>query len=187
MYFIVPLLLGGSDTEGKPRRRAVAVEPAPVAPLAAATPSASQPTDREWRTVTALRLADPFMASVSTIPGDRNPFRFPGTAAPLVASEDGQRGEQSTAPDRSESIDPGQFILTATVYGSSIRLATINGRTYREQQFLRSSDDASDLLPWIVSRVGPNFVILELDGREHMVRLQSEPRAGGISITSGGL
>jgi hypothetical protein len=74
-------------------------------------------------------------------------------------------------------------VLTATVLVPGARLATINGRTYREREMLQS-ETAGGAATWMVARVARNHVVLQANGREYLLPLErTDGSAEGITIT----
>jgi hypothetical protein len=102
----------------------------------------------------------------------RNPFRLaPAVEAAQVAESD--RNQSKPEPETIDGTEPPElspselgFRLTATIVGSQVRMATINGKPYREQSSIVVASERGATQ----ERVGPEtaFTLVSV-GRKHVV------------------
>lgn len=170
-YFIVPLL-GTKEAKGHG-----AVQPA-AAPVAAAVAAASVPgaAARTWHELVEWMAND---VRMRTAPhgGARNPFRRSGDDRTATnQDETAHEVPEIEAKERPQELSPSEMglRLTATIVGSRVRMATINGRRYREQAPIAvGSAPADDGVegarqmdtPFVVKTISRKHVVLERNGK----------------------
>jgi hypothetical protein len=137
-----------------------------------------------WRRLSDWMEHDRWMSSADLSPRGRDPFQFAPDMA-LAQDEDiVDEDEVARGSDPGSEGEPSGLVLSATLLGGRTRLATINGRTYRERDALQSeADGTTGRAPWIVSQVASRHVVLAREGKEYMLRLQpASENSGGIFI-----
>jgi hypothetical protein len=177
-YFIAPLLWKQLPFAkgGKPSQPSfVAAAGAPIAgePIAAVTGPLSLP---RWQDVAEWIIQDKRMRPSTTV-SLRDPFR------PTSTSKDDQPGveAESTAPAPSAaSMRPEDcgLQLTATIVGTTKRLATINGRLYSENALVGidnhpgfSAEPPRADNAFVLKTVAKSHVVLERHGEQFQLRI----------------
>ena len=214
LYFCVPLLLGVVKKKSSPSSGAAAVGVAAEKAefvLPAATNAIVLPSKVELSWVEVARsLANDLLATPAGVPAiARNPFAAkhqekndepiaavegdepeepfvgPETEAELKASID-QIGETSN-PIRALGLE-----LNATVVGQRSRLATINGKSYKEGETIPviiDSGEAADAVTAVsleLAHVERRFVVLKMDGVEHSLQLRNDDPRDATVVKSRG-
>jgi len=173
----------------------------PESTKAIATPSR---VGQGWVEV-ARSLENDLLAVPTGIPANaRNPFavRYKDKIdESLAAVEDDERVRRpETEAESAEGVDrtvvasnPIRELglqLNATMVGQRSRLATINGRTYREGETIPVIIDtgltagAVTTMPLELARVDRRFVVLEMDGHKHRLQLRNEVSKDAIVVKS---
>jgi hypothetical protein len=170
-YFIVPLVWkkGPSKSPGS-----VAILPtAQIAAPPAVVKEAATAT--EWFKV-AAQIAKDTKMKPAPAQGVRNPFHLAiaKTDTAIVEMSDSASNKSTRKADRELTVEDLGLRLTSTIVGDRIRMATINGKPYRENARIalsRSREVAADPSqplnePMLVLKsVDRKFVVLEHEGK----------------------
>ena len=204
LYFCAPLLFGalkksspvtGGIPAGKVSQQAAFVLPASTKQVA--TP---QQVEQGWVEV-ARSLANDLLAMPASIPFDaRNPFSRSGQdetdESPAVEDDERVVSSDTEAEPVDRTVVTRNPIrelgleLNATMVGPRSRLATINGKTYRQGETIPVIIDtglaagAATTFPLELSHVDRRFVDLEMDGQRHRLQLRSEVVKDAIVVKS---
>ena len=175
VYFVLPLCLPGKD---KPTRQS-------NRPLELTTSTQEQTTetvevDNNWAQLTATMTNDPWMVSAELPAAARDPFK-------RLIDEPEEREVPDDEPDKiaseQELVETYSIALTATMVTPRTRIATINGKTYREQELLELDDRGNGIQDQTVrlAEVGPRHAILDWEGKSIRLDLQRS-QSGRIRI-----
>lgn len=180
-YFILPLVWQ-PFAGGKPSGPSVVQ--ASIAPVAAVTADANVPgptvSEKSWHQVAGSIAADPRMKAAPVM-GLRNPFERDLSALQAAAAEQKEQAQEPVEV-RPQPRRPEEFglQLSATIVGSQLRLATINGRQYRENSAVaipqdHSGQEGTQLSPtansFMLKTVTKKFVVLEREGKLYRLPL----------------
>jgi hypothetical protein len=140
--------------------------------------NATSPRAAPWHEVAAQIASDSRMTSAA-VAGLRDPFQ--GEEKVLVQlAEQPIEPAQEVTEDPNEETRPEDFglQLTATIVGEHLRLATINGKQYRENAklpILQSAEGAPNDIQggaaFVVKRVAKKYVVLEREGKLYQLQL----------------
>ncbi len=208
LYFCVPLLFGALK-KSSPSTGAAAVAAVPenasivlpAATNAVGTPSRVGPS---WVDVSRSLESDALAMPAGIPASARNPFAAikPEKIDMSVAAAEG--GDPNNRPNpESQSAEPGDnpivasdairalgFRLTATMVGQRSRLATINGKTYKQGETIPVNTDpgmAADAMatvPVKLAHVDRRFVVLNMGGHEHQLQLPEKLPQDAIVVSS---
>jgi hypothetical protein len=144
IYFWAPLIkkwTSGSDIAAAPDVAVVATLVPVVDNTATSAAQADSVTKRSWQTLVRLIEQDPNMMTATLEPELRDPFVQAQPAASTMAETAGAMGSDAAPvapPAPALELTPRQLglLLNGTIVGPRVRLATINGKTYREQELV---------------------------------------------------
>ena len=180
MYFIGPLCWKMLPKKGPETASVGTIALAPansVSQLPNATTTAKKDTAR-WHDVATQIATDTRMTSAA-LGGLRNPFEGEGNLTINLAARETEIATEPASDDQ-ETSRPEDFglQLTATIVGKHVKLATINGKQYRENAklpILHGSDSAATAAnansAFIVKRVAKKYVVLERKGKLYQLQL----------------
>jgi hypothetical protein len=150
LYFIIPAVLPGKSSKSKAdiSQRAMVVE-AKTPPIAAAAtlPYARSAERPQWEQLLSWREQDPHTRPTRWQPEFRDPFRpcWPvSDEEPAEHEPPARAAEIAKTPVARRTPEDMGLTLTATMVGPEIRLATINGRTYRELDWILTNERSDD-------------------------------------------
>jgi hypothetical protein len=163
---------------GKPP--AVAVVPSASKAVAAA--AMVNPPAIGWQDLVQWMANDSRMRTAPPL-GLRNPFQSATSILAINSEEDTKApSDQETAAEavkiRQKELNPEELglRLTATIVGSRVRMATINGKPYRENARIgmpaggNENPDAA-ALQFVLKTVDRKFVVLEHNGKLYQLQL----------------
>lgn len=190
-YFWVPLvgkwLSNGSDTDVATVNSADALAvPAQVAAINEQSVTA-EPVD--WETAMSRLREEPLMTSIDSFSLTRNPFANLSIPDAIKSLQDEEEREEETESHLEIAADttPPKFdelglLLSGTMVGSRSRMATVNGKSYREGEEITTAvgntANEETLGPraaettLVMQEIHSQFVIVSYGGERHTLRLQ---------------
>jgi hypothetical protein len=177
VYFIGPLIW----KKGKPGK-SPALAVVPVASKAVASAAMVNPPAISWQNLVQKMASDSRMRTAPPL-GLRNPFQSATNILSINAEDETKAiSDQETVPEvgklRQKELNPEEIglRLTATVVGSRVRMATINGKPYRENariDMLAGENESSDAAAsqFVLKTVDRKFVVLEHNGKLYQLKL----------------
>jgi len=203
-YFWVPLLGNwfGGDTSDELDVAAESAQPSDVQfdnePAKAKT---DQGKSLDWRTAVARLREKPLLGSIETFSLTRNPFADLSVPDVVEALEHEEETEQEETeqpvelPPEPRTFEELRLVLNGIMVGNHSRMATVNGKTYREGQEISvvTANDAGhgsagSLLAEekaVIKSIHSEYVVVSYDGRLYKLGLEplmlSQNRSVGIS------
>lgn len=183
IYFWVPLiwkwLPGGESVE----------EPLPAAPTASATRDTATPetvasvpeVQANWKELNAWMRDDPQTASAQYPPQLRDPFVLHGWQPNAPAEDEGEQSLAVVAAEPPADVTPQQLGLTlgSTIVGPRLKVAMINGKSYREHAEIvvqpeTEESDSQRVSPVVfkVAEVQPYRVVLERNEKQYALTIE---------------
>jgi hypothetical protein len=194
LYFIIPAVLPGKSSKSKAKvnKRAMVVEDKLPHFVAPATPNNAAPAERpQWEQMLSWMEQDPYTRPMRWQHELRDPFHPCWVVADeeLVAAETTEsEPEPAKAPIVRKTPTDARFTLTATMVGPEIRLATINGRTYRELDTIltneRSDNEREPNQQFQLLKVGRRSVILGRSGERFELSIRKTRVRRGHALIS---
>lgn len=182
-YFVGPVvwkMLPHSKSRGPAAEAATATSPTATASFVNVVPTVSVavPATAAWHDAADWIASDARMTAAPAS-GLRNPFQI---AVNELQRSAGQESDHDARKEVSEELRrPEDFglQLTATIVGSRLRLATINGKQYRENATVMisnmeeaPSDPITTLVPgFVLKTVAKKHVVLEREGKLYQLQL----------------
>jgi hypothetical protein len=137
----------------------------------------AKPVATRWLDVAAQIATDTRMASAA-LGGLRNPFEGEANLPIDLTQQKNELPTESASDEQASRPEDFGLQLTATIVGKNVKLATINGKQYRENAtlpILHGSDSdataAHDNSGFIVKRVAKKYVVLEREGKLYQLKL----------------
>lgn len=190
-YFWVPLLGNwfGGDTSDELDVAADSAQPSDVQvdnqPVEAGT---GQGKSLDWRTAVARLREKPLLGSIETFSLTRNPFADLSVPDVVEALEHGEETEQEETerpvelPPEPRTFEELRLVLNGIMVGSHSRMATVNGKTYREGEeipVLTANDagqgSAGSLFAEekvVIRSIHSEYVVVSYDGRLYKLGLE---------------
>ncbi|HUG70387.1 MAG TPA: hypothetical protein VMM76_21740 [Pirellulaceae bacterium] len=207
-YFCVPLLFGAIK-KSSPATNAAPVldsskKAAFVMPAVMEKTATSGRVQQGWVEVERW-LENDLLATPAGLPiSTRNPFAAIGhvkkdEALAVIEADERVVGSESEE-DLENSVDPATVTsnpirelglqLNATMVGKRSRLATINGKTYKEGETIPVNIEAdmgrdqATMIQIQLTHVDRRFVVLQLDSHQHRLQLRNELPNDAIVVKS---
>lgn len=206
-YFCAPLLYGAIKKSSPLTNASTVIDSSRKADFvrpAATEPATSGQVQRGWVEVERWLENDLLATPVGLPSNTRNPFAAIGQKKKDESLAVSAADERVVASEREEelgnSVDPAAVTsnpirelgleLSATMVGQQSRLATINGKTYREGETIPVKieadmrPDQAAMLQIQLTHVDRRFVVLQLDSHQHRLQLRNELPNDAIVVKS---
>jgi hypothetical protein len=187
LYFCAPLFKGFLPTKSKQHPAKVLPKQDPflaITQAAEATPVETETVSR-WQDVANWMKRDVLASATNVSPAMRNPFA--GSATSDSDDENDEQGDENVeaAHDAADQFGKLDLQLTATMVGSTVKLATINGEVFREGQVIpvvieQSGRRRPIQIEATLSQIERRAVVLECDGTVRRLQLRNEIPRGAI-------
>jgi len=187
LYFWAPLVSGWFSAGSAETVESLAALPAPVYPAMpgeSAYPAGPVATVAmvapRWRDLVDWIEQDPRMQSAALAAGTRDPFVAPQKKS---ATEMAQTPPKENPLPVLTNLTPASLnlVLTSTIVGPELRVARINGQTYKTGEILELIKDGHEIQFTLVE-IGPKEVILQREGQRFSLKLTPRKSNGKFEL-----